>query len=374
MISFKNVSKSFENKKILDNINIDIEENTITCLIGESDCGKTTLLKMINRLYEPTKGTITINNENILKKDLIRLRRSIGYVIQHTGLFPHMTIQENIEIILKLSKVPKEKIEKRTIELMEMIGLNSDFLNRYPSELSGGQQQRVGIARAFAINPDIILMDEPFSALDPVTRTSLQDELLRIQSKYKKTIVFVTHDMDEAIKLADKIAIIDEGHLVQYDTPERVLKHPTNDFVKNFVGIKKIWSSPELIKVEDIMIEHPVTCNKNYSLFYCINKMRMMKVDTLMVVDENNLLIGILYADNLLNLSMQDKKAEDYMEREFLVTHPNDSIVDLVNLINEHKITTMPVTDKKGHLKGLITRSTLLTYMSKQFTKEEEGK
>lgn len=374
MISFKNVSKSFENKKILDNINIDIEENTITCLIGESGCGKTTLLKMINRLYEPTKGTITINNENILKKDLIRLRRSIGYVIQHTGLFPHMTIQENIEIILKLSKVPKEKIEKRTIELMEMIGLNSDFLNRYPSELSGGQQQRVGIARAFAINPDIILMDEPFSALDPVTRTSLQDELLRIQSKYKKTIVFVTHDMDEAIKLADKIAIIDEGHLVQYDTPERVLKHPTNDFVKNFVGIKKIWSSPELIKVEDIMIEHPVTCNKNYSLFYCINKMRMMKVDTLMVVDENNLLIGILYADNLLNLSMQDKKAEDYMEREFLVTHPNDSIVDLVNLINEHKITTMPVTDKKGHLKGLITRSTLLTYMSKQFTKEEEEK
>ena len=374
MISFKNVSKSFENKKILDKINIDIEENTITCLIGESGCGKTTLLKMINRLYEPTKGTITINNENILKKDLIRLRRSIGYVIQHTGLFPHMTIQENIEIILKLSKVPKEKIEKRTIELMEMIGLNSDFLNRYPSELSGGQQQRVGIARAFAINPDIILMDEPFSALDPVTRTSLQDELLRIQSKYKKTIVFVTHDMDEAIKLADKIAIIDEGHLVQYDTPERVLKHPTNDFVKNFVGIKKIWSSPELIKVEDIMIEHPVTCNKNYSLFYCINKMRMMKVDTLMVVDENNLLIGILYADNLLNLSMQDKKAEDYMEREFLVTHPNDSIVDLVNLINEHKITTMPVTDKKGHLKGLITRSTLLTYMSKQFTKEEEGK
>ena len=374
MISFKNVSKSFENKKILDNINIDIEENTITCLIGESGCGKTTLLKMINRLYEPTKGTITINNENILKKDLIRLRRSIGYVIQHTGLFPHMTIQENIEIILKLSKVPKEKIEKRTIELMEMIGLNSDFLNRYPSELSSGQQQRVGIARAFAINPDIILMDEPFSALDPVTRTSLQDELLRIQSKYKKTIVFVTHDMDEAIKLADKIAIIDEGHLVQYDTPERVLKHPTNDFVKNFVGIKKIWSSPELIKVEDIMIEHPVTCNKNYSLFYCINKMRMMKVDTLMVVDENNLLIGILYADNLLNLSMQDKKAEDYMEREFLVTHPNDSIVDLVNLINEHKITTMPVTDKKGHLKGLITRSTLLTYMSKQFTKEEEGK
>lgn len=373
MISFKNVSKSFENKKILDNISLDIEENTITCLIGESGCGKTTLLKMINRLYEPSKGIITINNQNILKSNIIKLRRSIGYVIQHTGLFPHMTIEENMEIILKLSKVPKDKIEKRILELMEMIGLNNEFLNRYPNELSGGQQQRVGIARAFAINPAIILMDEPFSALDPVTRTSLQDELLKIQNKYKKTIVFVTHDMDEAIKLADKIAIIDKGHIIQYDTPEMILKHPVNDFVKNFVGTKKIWSSPELIKVEDIMIEHPVTGNKNYSLFYCLNKMRMMKVDTLMVVDENNILIGVLYADNLINISYQDKKAEDYMETNFLVTHPGDSIVDLIGLINEHKIATLPVTDKKGHLKGLITRSTLLTYMSKQFSKEGDN-
>ena len=235
MIEIRNVSKSFEKQKILNNINLVIDDNSITCLIGESGCGKTTLLKMINRLYEPTKGTILINHKNIFKEDIIKLRRSIGYVIQHTGLFPHMTIKENIELIPKLSHLPKEKIEKRTEELMNLINLNpSEFLNRYPSELSGGQQQRVGLARALALNPDIILMDEPFSALDPVTRTSLQDELLKIQTKEKKTIVFVTHDMDEAIKLADKIAIINEGEVIQYDTPEMILKHPKNDFVKSF--------------------------------------------------------------------------------------------------------------------------------------------
>ena len=373
MINFKNVSKSFGNKKILDNINIEIEKNKITCLIGESGCGKTTLLKMINRLNEPTSGMITINGKNILKQDPIKLRRSIGYVIQQTGLFPHMTIKENIEIIPKIEKLPKQDIEKKTLELMQMIDLNpTEYLNRYPNELSGGQQQRIGIARAFATDPDIILMDEPFSALDPVTRSSLQDELIKIQNKHKKTIVFVTHDMDEAIKLADKIAIMEEGHIIQYDTPEMILKSPANDYVKEFVGTKRIWSSPELIKVEDIMIVHPVTCSPEYSVFYCLNKMRMMKVDTLMVVDENNVLLGILYATTLANITDYNKKAKDFMETKVLATHPKDSIIDLVGLINEQKITTMPVVDKNGRLKGLITRSTLLTYMSKQFLKDGE--
>ena len=373
MINFKNVSKSFGNKKILDNINIEIEKNKITCLIGESGCGKTTLLKMINRLNEPTSGTITINGRNTLKQDPIKLRRSIGYVIQQTGLFPHMTIEENIEIIPRIEKLDKKDIEKKTLELMHMIDLNpSEYLKRYPSELSGGQQQRIGIARAFATDPDIILMDEPFSALDPVTRSSLQDELIKIQSKHKKTIVFVTHDMDEAIKLADKIAILESGHIIQYDTPEMILKAPANDYVKEFVGAKRIWSSPELIKVEDIMITHPVTCSPEYSIFYCLNKMRMMKVDTLMVVDEDNVLLGILYATNLTNIKDYNKKVKDFIENDFLSTHPKDSIIDLIGLINEQKITTMPVVDKKGRLKGLITRSTLLTYMSKQFLKEGE--
>ena len=372
VIRFENVSRSFGNKTVLKNINLEIPDNAITCLIGESGCGKTTILKMINRLIEPTSGTITINKRNILKQDPIKLRRSIGYVIQQTGLFPHMTIRENIAIILKLKK-KKEFVDKRILELMDMIELNpSEYLDSYPSELSGGQQQRIGIARAFATNPQIILMDEPFSALDPVTRSSLQDELIKIQNKYNKTIIFVTHDMDEAIKLADKIAIIDEGNIVQYDTPENILKHPVNDFVKNFVGEKKIWRSPELIKVKDIMIEHPETCNLNYSIFYCINKMKMTKVDTLMVVDEENILQGILYAASLTNVNYNNKKAKDFIEKDFVAANPNDSIVDLLELIDIHKISTMPVTDKNGHLKGLITRSTLLTYMSQQFLEEDE--
>ena len=372
VIRFENVSRSFGNKTVLKNINLEIPDNAITCLIVESGCGKTTILKMINRLIEPTSGTITINKRNILKQDPIKLRRSIGYVIQQTGLFPHMTIRENIAIILKLKK-KKEFVDKRILELMDMIELNpSEYLDSYPSELSGGQQQRIGIARAFATNPQIILMDEPFSALDPVTRSSLQDELIKIQNKYNKTIIFVTHDMDEAIKLADKIAIIDEGNIVQYDTPENILKHPVNDFVKNFVGEKKIWRSPELIKVKDIMIEHPETCNLNYSIFYCINKMKMTKVDTLMVVDEENILQGILYASSLTNVNYSSKKVKDFIEKDFIAANPNDSIVDLLELIDVHKISTMPVTDKNGHLKGLITRSTLLTYMSQQFLEEDE--
>ncbi len=219
MIEFKNIRKDFKNKTILKDITLKINRGELVAIIGSSGCGKTTTLKMINRLIKPTSGKIFINGEDIASKDVIKLRRNIGYVIQQTGLFPHLTIRENIEMIPKVEKLNKASIEKRTLELMDMVGLNSnDFLDRYPTELSGGQQQRVGVARAFATNPEIILMDEPFSALDPITRVQLQEELIDLQSKLKRTIVFVTHDMDEAIKIADKICIMNKGEIVQYDT------------------------------------------------------------------------------------------------------------------------------------------------------------
>lgn len=227
MIEFQNVSKTYKKTTVLSDLNFTIEDGQLVCLIGESGCGKTTTLKMINRLITPTTGNVLLNGEDISKKDVIQLRRSIGYVIQQTGLFPHMTVQENIELISKLNKVPTEQIHKKTLEMMEMVGLDAKkYLDRYPTELSGGQQQRIGVARAFMTDPDIILMDEPFSALDPMTRTSLQDELMKLQEQFHKTIVFVTHDMDEAIKIADKICIMDGGHIIQYDTPEQILKHP----------------------------------------------------------------------------------------------------------------------------------------------------
>lgn len=208
MIKFEKVGKSYKEKKILQDISFDIDDGTITTIIGESGCGKTTTLKMINRLIEPSTGIITINGENIKKKNPIKLRRNIGYVIQQTGLFPHMTVRENIELISKIEGKRQNEIHERTLEMMKMVSLNpEDFLDRYPSELSGGQQQRVGIARAFATNPEIILMDEPFSALDPMTRISLQDELIKLQEKFHKTIVFVTHDMDEAIKISERLLL-----------------------------------------------------------------------------------------------------------------------------------------------------------------------
>ena len=268
MIKFEDVSKSYKKKSVLKDVSFEIEDGEFVCLLGLSGCGKTTILKMINKLITPTEGKISINDDDISKINDIELRRKIGYVIQQTGLFPHMTVRENIELIPKLQKKDKEKINKKTYELLDMIGLEADeYLDLYPTQMSGGQQQRIGVARAFANDPDIILMDEPFSALDPITRNNLQDELLEIQSRVKKTIVFVTHDISEAIKLADRICLINEGRIQQYASPEDILKHPANDFVQNFIGKKRIWESPELIRAEDIMMDNPVTCFDNLKCF-----------------------------------------------------------------------------------------------------------
>ncbi len=371
MIEIKKVSKAYKNNMVLKDISFEIETGKLTVLIGESGCGKTTLLKMINKLIKPTKGNILIDGRNIKDIDDIKLRRGMGYVIQQTGLFPHMTVKENITIIPKILKTDENKINEDILKMMDMIGLDESLLDRYPSELSGGQGQRIGIARAFITNPDIILMDEPFSALDPMSRVSLQDELLKLQSSLHKTIVFVTHDMDEAIKLADKIAIFDNGELVQYDVPENILKHPANDFVKNFVGKKRIWTSPKYIKVEDIMIDKPVTCLPSYSIFYCLNKMKMMKVDSLMVVGDNNKFLGVLYVESVTDKSAMNKPASEYMLKDIPTVKKEDSIMTLAKLVTESRFSNIPVLDDKNHLCGLITRSSLITALSQQFLEEE---
>mgnify|MGYP000351248600 CR=1 FL=1 len=368
MIEFQNVSKTYKKTTVLSDLNFTIEDGQLVCLIGESGCGKTTTLKMINRLITPTTGNILLNGEDISKKDVIQLRRSIGYVIQQTGLFPHMTVQENIELISKLNQVPMDKIHKKTLEMMEMVGLDAKkYLDRYPTELSGGQQQRIGVARAFMTDPDIILMDEPFSALDPMTRTSLQDELMKLQEQFHKTIVFVTHDMDEAIKIADKICIMDGGHIVQYDTPEQILKHPKNEFVKKFVGPKRIWTNPELIKVKDIMMTRPVVCSKNLSIFKCITRMKMMKVDTLMVVDKDGTYLGSLHASRLNEKSDVHAKVEAYMDQENIRAKEEDSIVDVLKIVDRTHLSTLPVVNEEGKLTGFVTRSSLITSLSQQF-------
>lgn len=375
MIRFEHIAKTFKDKTVLENISFTIHKGQLVVIIGASGCGKTTLLKMINRLLKPTSGQIFINDEEISGKNIINLRRSMGYVIQQTGLFPHMTIRENIEIISKLDHKNETQIKERTLKLMDMVGLNpTEYLDRYPTELSGGQQQRVGVARAFATDPEIILMDEPFSALDPITRTGLQDELINIQSQLKKTIVFVTHDMDEAIKIADMICIMDKGKVLQYDTPENILKNPCNAFVSTFIGKNRIWASPEFIKAKDIMIDTPVTCLENFSLLTCAEIMRSSKVDSLMIVEnKSKKLLGIVRANQIRLQTDRSILVKNLMITDFLSVRPDDTIVDVLKAVDENIVSSVPVVSDAGILAGLITKSSLVTTLSQQYLNTEEA-
>lgn len=374
MIKFENIVKKFQGNYVLRDISFEIEKGNLVAIIGESGCGKTTLLKMINRLINPSNGKIYINGEDISKIDAIKLRRNIGYVIQQTGLFPHMTVRENIEIISRIEKRDNFNIEESTYKLMNMVGLDPEkYLDRYPTELSGGQQQRIGVARAFSTDPEIILMDEPFSALDPITRVDLQDELVELQSKFKKTIVFVTHDMDEAIRIADMICIMKDGNIVQYDVPENILKNPINDFVSNFIGKNRIWSSPEFIKISDIMIENPVTCSSELSILKAIEKMRRNKVDSLIVTDViTKEFIGIVKAKSIRDIENKSQRIGYIVNKETTTLSPNDSIVDALNIINKSKVSAIPVVNENKIIKGLVTRSSLVTTLSEQYIELEE--
>ena len=372
MIKLENISKSFDKNKVVKNISLEIEKGDFVVLIGPSGCGKTTTLKMINRLVKPTSGRITIEDKDISKTDPIKLRRKIGYVIQQTGLFPHMTIKENIEIIPRVEGIDEETINELTEELIELVGLEIEYLDRYPSELSGGQQQRVGVARAFALDPDIILMDEPFSAVDPITRTVLQDELVSLQAKVKKTIVFVTHDIREAIKLADKVCLMNDGEIVQYDTPENVLKNPENQFVNDFVGDNRIWQSPEYIRAKDIMIDDPIICSLDCTIDEAKFLMGSKQINTLMVIDnETGKLHGVVRKDYLQHSKNGDGPISDIMISDYIFTNPNDSIVDVLKEVNKYEISNIPVVDKKKKLQGLITKSSLVETLSKQYIEDE---
>ncbi|MFG6120768.1 ABC transporter ATP-binding protein [Thalassobacillus sp. B23F22_16] len=246
MIEFKNVTKTYpDGTTALRGVTFSVKEGELLTVVGPSGCGKTTTMKMINRLIKPTEGSIFIHNKNIKEFNIHELRWNIGYVLQQIALFPHMTIEENIAIVPEMKKWKKKDISSRIDELMNMVGLEPEtYRKRKPDELSGGQQQRVGVIRALAADPDIILMDEPFSALDPISREKLQQDIRELQRKIKKTIVFVTHDMDEALALGDRVCLMKEGEIVQIDTPQNMVLEPKNDFVKEFIGNRKSpWQS-----------------------------------------------------------------------------------------------------------------------------------
>jgi osmoprotectant transport system ATP-binding protein len=317
-------------------------------------------------LIQPTSGKIVVNGTDISTMNPIELRRNIGYVIQNTGLFPHMSIKENLELIPKLKGEDPASIAKKTGELLELVGLDpKEFLHRYPRELSGGQQQRIGVARAFSTNSDIILMDEPFSALDPVTRSSLQDELFQMQKELNKTIIFVTHDMDEAIKIADKICILKDGDILQFDTPENILKNPANDFVEEFIGKRRVWNNPELLMSEDIMIPNPVKITSRRTVLQAIEIMKDMKVDSLMVTDKNNVLKGLVTLKSIQLLN-RTTSIEMIMEQNVLSVSQDSNLISVLATMNEHKIGYVPVVNIHNQLIGLITRSSILSALSSQ--------
>lgn len=373
MIRFENIVKRYRKNTVVNGLNLEIPKGKIVALIGPSGCGKSTTLKMVNRLVEPTYGHIYVNGEDISGLDVIRLRRRMGFVIQYVGLFPHMTIRENIEIIARAEKRPEAEVTRRTEELMEMVSLDSAMLDRYPAQLSGGQQQRVGVARAFALDPEIILMDEPFSALDPISRASLQDELANIQNQLRKTIMFVTHDMDEAIRVADEICIMQKGRVVQCDTPDNIMRNPANDFVVEFIGKKRIMATPEAVLVEDIMNDRVVTCSPYLQLNRCLDRMRYENVDTMFVVDKHSCrLLGVLPLERIRAERDHERPASDLMLTEYIHATPSSKITDVMPDMDKHRLSCVPVLSESGRLLGVVTRNSIFATLSHYYIEAQE--
>lgn len=302
MIEIKSLVKHFPGatRPAIDHLTLNVAEGEVCVLIGPSGCGKTTTMRVINRMIEPDSGVVTVGGRNIMAIDPVDLRRSIGYVIQQVGLFPHWTIADNVATVPRLLGWDASKINARTDELLSLVGMDPPiYRSRFPRELSGGQKQRVGVARALAADPPVMLMDEPFGAIDPITRTRLQDEFLRILRMLKKTIVFVTHDIDEAIKMGDRIAILKDGALVQYDTPEAILAAPSDPFVEAFVGADRALKRLSLISAaaasEPLVGAVPVAAvPAESSLRDALSHMLELGVDAVAVVDAARAPIGVL--------------------------------------------------------------------------------
>ena len=367
MIIFEEVDKAYKEKLVLHKINFTINDGEFVVLIGSSGCGKTTLLKTINKLETVDRGLIKIDNVSIHQQNTLELRRRMGYVVQDAGLFPHMTIYDNIATVLKISNYDNNNIENRVDELLEMVDLEpNSYKYLYPCQLSGGQKQRVGVARAFATNPDIILMDEPFSALDPVTRSDLQEAVVKLQKQFKKTIVFVTHDMDEAIKLADKICIIQKGWIVQYDTPENILKNPANEYVQNFVGKNRLWSNPEFIKASDIMLKNPCKISVDRTIIQALQVMNHAHVDSVLVTEDNKFL-GIVWLADLQNFDSYSGSLKNFISDDYHVVYENTSLKEITNIVDYIHFGIVPVLDLKNELVGYLTKSRLLSVLSRQY-------
>ena len=370
MIEFEDVRIAYKDKPVLDGVSLTIHDREFFVLIGSSGCGKTTLLKSINKLLPLRGGSLSIDGIPVEQIKVQDLPKKVGYVVQSGGLFPHLTVEENIALTMQIARFSKEAIRDRVDKMLKMVNLDPEiYRGQYPSQLSGGQQQRVGIARAFAANPPIVLMDEPFSALDPMTRAELQNEIHDLQTKAQKTVVFVTHDMDEAIKLADRICIIQDGKVAQCDTPENILKHPANQYVTEFIGANRLWANPEYIRAADIMRRRPFTISKGRTVIQALQIMRHNSVDSLLVLDKGQTLLGVVWLEELIGKREADP-IESYISDDYIAVEGETSLKEIIATIDYDVSGIIPVIQHDRKLLGYLTKSIILATMSKQFVPE----
>lgn len=361
MIEFRNVKKIYPGNQVaVTDINLKFNTGEFICFIGLSGSGKTTCMRMINRMNELTEGEILIDGINIKDINPVSLRRKIGYVIQQIGLFPHMSVYDNIVLVPRLLKWDERKNREIAEDLIKKVDLPLSYLDKFPGELSGGQQQRIGVIRALAANQDIILMDEPFGALDPITRDSLQKLVKKLQKEMGKTIVFVSHDMDEALTLADKIVIMNKGTVVQFDTPENILKNPKNDYVRDLLGEEKLnEAKTSLNSVETIMIKDPVSISKDKTTYDALVLMRQKRVDNMFITDSENHLCGYL---NMFDIGSKGRRVlplYKVMKKALSITKET-KIMDAIRQIWKLDVKNLPVVDGENHFVGLITRATIV--------------
>ena len=360
LIELINVTKTYPgvDEPAVRSLNLKVDPGEILVLVGPSGCGKSTTLRLINRMIEPTSGKIIYEGEDVTKGDPNELRRRMGYVIQQVGLFPHRTIAENIATVPKLLKWPKAKVRERVDELLELVSMDpSLYRDRYPNELSGGQAQRVGVARALGADPDVLLMDEPFGAIDPITRDRLQNEFLRLQGELKKTIVFVTHDIDEAVKMGDRIAILrDQSEIAQLDRPETILTEPADDFVENFLGSGASLNTLTLRRVRDIDLDPMVTL-----------KQPVHRGDALAAMSEANTTTAVLLDDHDHPLRWIDERALNSTRGSLEVSgrpisvqlQPEDTLQDALSSMLQSSAGMSVVVDGRGRYLGCCTIESL---------------
>ncbi|HEX4207648.1 MAG TPA: betaine/proline/choline family ABC transporter ATP-binding protein [Ktedonobacteraceae bacterium] len=360
-MKFENVTKTYVgNQPAVNDLSLEVQSGELLVLIGPSGCGKTTSLRMVNRLEEPTSGAIYVDGRDVRSYDPIELRRGIGYTIQQTGLLPHMTIEQNIELVPRLLKWDKSRRRQRTRELLEMVDMGYDtFASRYPRQLSGGQQQRVGVLRALATDPPVILMDEPFGALDPISREVLQTELKRLQAKLQKTVIFVTHDINEAMRLGDRIAILRDGQLHQVGTPDELLNAPKDDFVATFIGRFFTFPKTKVASVRQFMqIDEPHICQESSEHGRIV---QIANVPLWCWLDVNGVLKGSAHEmagdGDQWNISR-------WTDGNLVAVKETDSPNEMLKRLADGEAEALPVVDKEHRLVGVATQRSAIKVLS----------